>query len=108
MKNFNFSDRTDWNISDKLKVFGRYSRFKTTLDQDNYTPNNSRAMPNDNGGVMNSRNIGGDVVWTQSATTVWNFRGSFGILDSDRPGVAYQDFRGHRLDRAMLDVLRAG
>lgn len=83
MKNFNFSDRTDWNISDKLKVFGRYSRFKTTLDQDNYTPNNSRAMPNDNGGVMNSRNIGGDVVWTQSATTVWNFRGSFASLEDD-------------------------
>ncbi|MBL8290999.1 MAG: carboxypeptidase regulatory-like domain-containing protein, partial [Bryobacterales bacterium] len=83
MKNFNFSDRTDWNISDRLKVFGRYSRFKTTLDQDNYTPNNSRAMPNDNGGVMNSRNIGGDLVWTQSATTVWNFRGSFASLEDD-------------------------
>ena len=42
MKNANFSNKTDWNISDKLKVFGRYSQFRTTLDQENYTPNNSR------------------------------------------------------------------
>ena len=42
MKNANFSNRTDWNISDKIKVFGRYSQFRTTLDQGNYTPNNSR------------------------------------------------------------------
>lgn len=83
MKNYNFSNRTDWNISDRLKVFGRYSRFKTTLDQENYTPNNSRAMPNDNGGVMNSRNVAGDAVWTQSASTVWNFRGSFSSLEDD-------------------------
>jgi hypothetical protein len=66
MKNANFSDKTDWNINDKLKVFGRYSQFKTTLDQGNYTPNNSRAMPNDNGGIMNSRNIAGDLVYTLS------------------------------------------
>src|SRR5690349_15457114 len=81
MKNANFSSRTDWNISDKLKVFGRYSQFRTTLDQGNYTPNNSRAMPNDNGGIMNSRNIAGDVVYTLSPTTVLNFRGSYSMLE---------------------------
>jgi hypothetical protein len=43
MKNANFSNKTDWNISDKWKVFGRYSQFRTTLDQGNYTPNNSKA-----------------------------------------------------------------
>ena len=75
--------RTDWNISDKLKVFGRYSQFRTTLDQGNYTPNNSRAMPNDNGGIMNSRNIAGDVVYTMSPTTVLNFRGSYSMLEDD-------------------------
>ncbi|MGC8666887.1 MAG: glycoside hydrolase family 5 protein [Chthonomonadales bacterium] len=37
---------------------------------------------------------------------LWNFRGSFGILDSERAGVAYEDFRGHKLDRQMLDLLR--
>jgi endoglucanase len=38
---------------------------------------------------------------------LWNFRGAFGPLDSDRKDVAYEDFHGHKLDRAMLDLLRA-
>lgn len=83
MKNWNITNRTDWNISDKVKVFGRYSQFKTVLDQENYTPNNSRAMPNDNGGIMNSRNIAGDLVYTASPNTVFNFRGSFASLEDD-------------------------
>jgi len=37
---------------------------------------------------------------------MWNFRGSFGILDSRRSDVAYADFRGHQLDRKMLDLIR--
>jgi hypothetical protein len=37
---------------------------------------------------------------------LWNLRGSFGVLDSGRPDVQYEDFRGHKLDRAMLELLR--
>jgi len=37
---------------------------------------------------------------------LWNLRGSFGILDSDRSDVAYEDFHGHKLDRKLLDLLR--
>ncbi len=37
---------------------------------------------------------------------LWNFRGSFGILDSERADVAYEDWRGHKLDRAMLELLQ--
>jgi len=37
---------------------------------------------------------------------LWNFRGSFGILDSGRGDVDYETFRGHKLDRKMLDLLR--
>ena len=37
---------------------------------------------------------------------VWNLRGSFGVLDSERSDVTYEDFRGHRLDRKMLELLR--
>jgi endoglucanase len=37
---------------------------------------------------------------------LWCFRGSFGILDSARPDVRYEDFRGHKLDRAMLELLQ--
>lgn len=37
---------------------------------------------------------------------VWNFRGSFGILDSGRSDVQYEDWRGHKLDREMLKLLQ--
>ncbi|MBI5693642.1 MAG: cellulase family glycosylhydrolase [Verrucomicrobia bacterium] len=37
---------------------------------------------------------------------VWNFRGGFGILDSGRTDVAYEDWRGHKLDRRMLELLQ--
>ena len=36
---------------------------------------------------------------------LWNFRGDFGILDSGRKDVAYEDWHGHKLDRKMLDLL---
>jgi endoglucanase len=38
---------------------------------------------------------------------MWNFRGSFGILDSNRTDVEYEAFRGHKLDREMLELVRA-
>ena len=38
--------------------------------------------------------------------SLWNLRGSFGVLDSERADVAYEDFKGHKLDRKMLELLR--
>lgn len=38
---------------------------------------------------------------------LWELRGGFGVLDSNRADVAYEDFRGHKLDRKMLELLRA-
>jgi hypothetical protein len=37
---------------------------------------------------------------------LWNFRGGFGVLDSNRTDVAYEEWQGHQLDRAMLEVLQ--
>jgi len=37
---------------------------------------------------------------------LWNFRGSFGILDSGRQDVRYEDWHGHLLDRKLLALLR--
>ncbi len=39
---------------------------------------------------------------------LWNLRGPFGILDSGRADVDYADWRGHKLDREMLELLREG
>ena len=36
---------------------------------------------------------------------LWNFNASFGILDSYREDVEYEDFNGYALDRAMLELL---
>lgn len=38
---------------------------------------------------------------------MWNLRGGFGIVDSGRADVAYENFRGHKLDRATLELLLA-
>lgn len=39
---------------------------------------------------------------------LWNLRGSFGVVDSGRTDVAYEDWQGHKLDRAMLELIRQG
>ena len=39
---------------------------------------------------------------------LWNLRGPFGVLDSGRADVTYEPYEGHRLDREMLELLRAG
>ncbi|MEP7365385.1 MAG: TonB-dependent receptor [Acidobacteriota bacterium] len=77
---WNLSDRVDYNSSDNLKVFGRYSFFKTFVTQDNYA--NSIANPA-NGSERHAWNAVGDVVWTINASTVFNIRGSYNaIFDS--------------------------
>lgn len=38
---------------------------------------------------------------------LWNFRGPFGILDSGRTDVSYENWRGAKLDRAMLELLQS-
>jgi aryl-phospho-beta-D-glucosidase BglC (GH1 family) len=37
---------------------------------------------------------------------LWNFRSPFGILDSGRADVRYEDFAGHKLDRKLLELLQ--
>jgi aryl-phospho-beta-D-glucosidase BglC (GH1 family) len=37
---------------------------------------------------------------------LWNFRGDFGILDSDRKDVNYKDWYGHKLDARLLDLIK--
>jgi endoglucanase len=42
-----------------------------------------------------------DIGWA-----LWNLRGSFGPLDSKRADVTYENFKGHKLDREMLELLK--
>ncbi|HEY5510716.1 MAG TPA: cellulase family glycosylhydrolase [Prolixibacteraceae bacterium] len=36
----------------------------------------------------------------------WNFRGDFGVMNSGRKDVAYEDWYGQKLDRKMLEMLQ--
>jgi len=42
-----------------------------------------------------------DIGWA-----LWSFNGSFGIIDSQRADVEYEDFYGRKLDRKMLELLQ--
>jgi aryl-phospho-beta-D-glucosidase BglC (GH1 family) len=37
---------------------------------------------------------------------LWNFRGDFGILDSRREDIEYEDWHGHKLDSKLLALLK--
>jgi endoglucanase len=37
---------------------------------------------------------------------LWNFRGSFGMLDSGRADAVYQDWHGHKLDVRLLELMQ--
>lgn len=37
---------------------------------------------------------------------LWNFRGPFGILDTERIGTKFEDWHGHQLDRRLLKILQ--
>ena len=38
---------------------------------------------------------------------LWNLKGDFGILDSNRTDVKYENYKGHRLDRKMMELVKA-
>jgi endoglucanase len=41
-----------------------------------------------------------------SSWALWNFRGPFGVLDSQRAGTKYHDWHGHQLDGSLLNLLQ--
>jgi endoglucanase len=47
-------------------------------------------------------------IWKEAGWgfSLWNLRGSFGVMDSERQDVQYEDFKGHKLDRKMLELLK--
>lgn len=79
---YNFSNRTDYNLSDRWKFYGRVSRYHTTNINPNPTPNNSELyVPT--GTLRASNQVAGEAVWMASASTVVNFRGSWHkVIDS--------------------------
>jgi aryl-phospho-beta-D-glucosidase BglC (GH1 family) len=48
-------------------------------------------------GILNQNKIG---------FALWEFVGSFGVINSGRTDVAYEDWHGQKLDRKLLDLLK--
>ena len=82
----NVSSRGDWIINDRWKMFGRYSRFRTDLTDQDYTPNGTLLYEDLNSGLMNSLNISGDIVYTMTPNTVLNIRGNYISIEDDYSG----------------------
>ena len=71
----NFSDRADYNITDKLRVSGRFSMFKTPVTSSN--PTGSDYFVSDRGSNRDAKSITGDVTYMLSPSTVINVRGDY-------------------------------
>lgn len=69
---WNLNDRGDWNISDKWRMFLRFSKFQTRLDNVNW--GHTIAVPSDNGGTMDALNASADVLWMMSPRTTLDIR----------------------------------
>lgn len=41
--------------------------------------------------------------WGQA---LWNLKGDFGVLNSQREDVKYENYKGHKLDRKMLELIK--
>jgi hypothetical protein len=95
-KYWNLSDRVDYNVSDKLKVFGRYNQFRTFTMSDDWT-HGSAAFPLD-GSQRHALSFSGDLVYTLSASTVLNVRGAYNSIN-DSFGVPSRELKASDLDK---------
>jgi len=76
---YNLSDRVDYNISDKVKIFGRIARYNTNDIAGNPTPNNSELyVPT--GTSRAAWNAGGDLIYTINARTLLEVHGDWHAL----------------------------
>lgn len=39
--------------------------------------------------------------------SLWNFKGPFGIVEHGRPGVVYENYKGFKVDRELLEIYKA-
>ena len=76
---WNLMDRSDYNISDKWKVFGRYNILRTTEAIQDYT-GGSPLLPL-YGSVRNATSAAGDAIYTINPTTVLDIHGGYNYIN---------------------------
>ena len=79
---YNLSDRVDYNLNEKWRLFGYYGRYHSEDIAGNPTPNNS-ILYQPNGSLRGANQIAGDAVWSITPSTVLNFHGDwFNLTDA--------------------------
>ena len=73
----NLSERADYNISDKWRVFGRVSHYYTDDLAGNPTPLQTTSLYVPTGSQRGAWQIAGDVTWTVNPRTVVSFHGDW-------------------------------
>ena len=89
-KYHNVSERVDFNASDKLRMFARYSWFRTRLDNNNASGDNSIAWPSDNGGLMDATSSGIDALYMMSPRTTIDVRLGVNYTEDDYNSAIYK------------------
>jgi hypothetical protein len=80
-KYYNLTDRLDYNINEKWRMYARFSKYETRLDNPNW--GGTIAVPSDNGGIMDALNAAMDVLWTVSPRTTIDFRFGSTYVEDD-------------------------
>ncbi len=80
---YNWSDRVDYNINDKWRVFGRASRYYTDDVAGNPTPLATTNLYVPTGTERGAWQIAGDASWTLNSRTVVEFHGDWhNVIDA--------------------------
>ncbi len=72
----NFSDRVDWQATDKLRVYGRFSIIDTPITIEG-NPTGSPVFMSDRGADYDMLSYAGDATYTLNPSTVLNFHGGY-------------------------------
>ncbi|MCC6591496.1 MAG: TonB-dependent receptor [Bryobacterales bacterium] len=81
LKYWNISERVDYNINDKWRMYARFSKYQTRLDNPNH--GGTIAVRSDNGGIMDAMNAAMDVLYMMSPNTTLNFRYGASYLEDE-------------------------
>jgi hypothetical protein len=76
---YDYSDRVDYNISEKWKIFGRVARYHTTDNSGNPTGSSS-LLYTPTGTLRAGWQTSGDAIWTINPRTVMTFHGGWNNL----------------------------
>jgi hypothetical protein len=79
---WNTSDRVDYYVGDKVRIYARFSKYQTRFDSGNFC-GTTIACGADKGGVMDALNAAAAVLWTPTARTMVDFRFGCSYAEDD-------------------------